>query len=358
MDKYSRDMLRELTEAPGLPGHEDAIRRIVARRAKGAAKVTYDKLGSVICKKAAGKGPRIMIPGHMDEIGFVISGITDEGYLRFTQLGGWWPNVVLAQRVTVMTSKGDLLGITGCRPPHVLSPEERDKPLKLENMFIDVGAKDKVEVTKKYGVRVGDPAVPVSPFTALKNKKLLVGKAFDDRIGVAIFLDVLRKLKGVKHPNTVYGVGTVQEEVGCRGAATTAAAIQPDLALVADVGIASDVPGFKGEHKERGVLGKGPQICFHDSGMIPNLKLRDFLVDLAEEKKIPYQVSFLERGATDGAKIHVHGIGVPTIYIGVATRYIHSHVGIIHADDYDNAVRLMVEAVKRLDAKTVASLTP
>jgi len=358
MDKHSLDLLRELTEAPGLPGHEDAIRHIVARRAKGLAEVSYDRLGSVICKKVGGKGPRIMIPGHMDEIGFVISGITDDGYLRFTQLGGWWPNVVLSQRVTVMTSKGDLLGITGSRPPHVLSTEERNKPLKLEDMFIDVGAKGKEEAAKKYGVRVGDPAVPVSAFTTLKNKKLLVGKAFDDRIGVALFLDVLRKLRRVKHPNTVYGVGSVQEEVGCRGAATTASAIQPDVALVADVGIASDVPGFKGEHKDRGRLGEGPQICFHDSGMIPNLKLRDFLVDLAEEKKIPYQISFLERGATDGAKIHVHGIGVPTIYIGVATRYIHSHVGVIHADDYDNAVKLITEAVKRLDAKTDKSLTP
>ncbi|MFW6162198.1 MAG: peptidase M28, partial [Planctomycetota bacterium] len=159
-------------------------------------------------------------------------------------------------------------------------------------------------------------------------------------------------------PNTVIGVGTVQEEVGTRGAETAADAVDPDLCLVLDVGIASDVPGFKAEDKEKGTLGKGPQICFLDSGMIPNLALRDFLVDLAEAQKIPYQISMLERGATDGRPIHLHGVGVPTVYIGIATRYIHSHAGIIHADDYDNAVKLLVAAIQRLDAETVASFSP
>jgi endoglucanase len=260
--------------------------------------------------------------------------------------------------VTVHTRKGDHVGIIGSKPPHVLDPEERKKPVKRKDMFIDVGASDKKEATEKLGVRPGDPVVPICPFERMSNKKLLLGKAFDDRVGVALFVDVLRKLKKVKHPNTVIGVGTVQEEVGTRGAQTAAHAVEPDVCLVLDVGIASDVPGFKGEDRDKGVLGKGPQICFLDAGMIPNLKLRDFLVDLAEEEKIPYQISMLERGATDGRPIHLHGIGVPTVYIGLATRYIHSHAGIIHADDYTNAVKLMVEAVKRLDAKTVAALTP
>ncbi|MFC1805824.1 M42 family metallopeptidase [Planctomycetota bacterium] len=359
MDKTSLDLLKELTEAPGLPGYEEEIRAIVARRVKGLAKVSHDRLGSVICeKKGTAPSPRIMLPGHMDEIGFVINGITDDGYLKFSPLGGWWDQVLLAQRVIVHARKGDLLGIIGSRPPHVLSSEERGKIVKRKDMFIDVGAKDKKEAGKKLGIRPGDPVVPICPFTPLANKKLLMGKAFDDRVGVALFIDVLRKLKSVKHPNTVYGVGTVQEEVGTRGAETAADVVQPDVALVLDVGIASDVPGFKAEDREKGTLGAGPQICFLDSGMIPNLKLRDFLVDLAEKRKIPYQISMLEGGATDGRPIHLHGIGVPTVYIGIATRYIHSHAGILHADDYDNAVKLIVEAIKRLDAKTVAALCP
>ena len=338
MDQTTLEMLKELTEAPGLPGYEEAIRKLVATRVEGLGELSHDRLGSIICKKqGTAPEPRIMIPGHMDEIGFVVSAVTDDGYLRFSTLGGWWDHVILAQRVTVHTRKGTLIGIIGSKAPHVLTPEERGKFVKRDDMFVDVGAKDKKEATGRFGIRPGDPIVPVCPFTPMRNKKLLLGKAFDDRAGVAVFIDVLRKLRRAKHPNTVYGVGTVQEEVGTRGAETAADAVEPHVALVVDVGIASDTPGFKKEDKEKGTLGKGPQICFLDGGMIPNLRLRDFLVDLTEEKKIPYQISMLQRGATDGRPIHLHGIGVPTVYIGIATRYIHSHAGILHADDYDNA---------------------
>jgi len=359
MDPISLDLLKELTEAPGLPGYEEEIRAIVAKRVEGLAEVSHDRMGNVICRKeGTAAGPRVMLPGHMDEIGFVVNGITDEGFLRFSALGGWWDHVILAQRVMVCSRKGRYIGIIGSKAPHVLSPEERLKFVKREDMFVDVGAKDKKEATGKLGIRVGDPVVPICPFTVMQNKKLLMGKAFDDRVGVAMFIDTLRKLAGARHPNTVYGVGTVQEEVGTRGAQTAAHAVEPDVCLVMEVGIASDTPGFPKEDKEKGTLGKGPQICFLDGGMIPNLKLRDFLVDLAEEKKIPYQISILTGGATDGRPIHLHGLGVPTVYIGVPTRYIHSHAGILHADDYDNAVRLVVEAVKRLDAKTVRTFHP
>jgi len=359
MDQQSLDLLKELTEAAGPPGYEDDVRRIVARRVEGLAEVSHDRLGSIICKKeGAAPEPRVMIPGHMDEIGFIVNAITDEGYLRFSPLGGWWDHVILAQRVRVKSRKGDLVGIIGSKPPHVLTDEERKKLVKREDMFIDVGAKNKKEATGRFGIRVGDAVIPICPFTSMRNKKLLMGKAFDDRAGVAMFIDVLRKLARAKHPNTVYGVGTVQEEVGTRGAETAAHVVQPHVALVAEVGIANDIPGAKAEDKEKGTLGKGPQIYFLDAGMIPNLRLRDFLIDLAEEKKIPYQISMLERGATDGRPIHLHGIGVPSVYIGVATRYIHSHAGILHTDDYDNAVKLIAEAVKRLDAKTVQSFYP
>jgi len=359
MDQVSLDLLKELTEAPGLPGHEEAVRKLVAERVAGLAEVSYDRMGNVICRKTGdAAGPRVMLPGHMDEIGFLVSGITDEGYLRFSALGGWWDHVILAQRVTVHSRKGAYPGIIGSKAPHVLTPEERQKFVKREEMFVDVGAKDKKEATGRMGIRVGDPVVPICPFGPMHNKKLLIGKAFDDRVGVAMFIDALRKLGDGRHPNTIYGVGTVQEEVGTRGAHTAAHAVEPDVCLVMEVGIASDTPGFPKEDKEKGTLGKGPQICFLDGGMIPNLKLRDFLVDLAEAKKIPYQISMLTGGATDGRPIHIHGIGVPTVYIGVPTRYIHSHAGIIHSDDYDNAVRLIVEAVKRLDAATVRTFYP
>jgi len=359
MDQQTLSLLKELTEATGLPGYEAEIRDIVRQHVAGLAQTCTDNLGNIICtKKGAADAPRIMLPGHMDEIGFLVSGVTDDGYLRFTSVGGWWDQVLLAQRVRVKSRKGDYLGIVGSKPPHVLDEEERKKPVKRKDMFIDVGAKDKKEATERYGIRTGDPIVPVCPFEPMKNPKLLAGKAFDDRVGVAMMVDVLRRLARARHPNTVFGVGTVQEEVGTRGAETAADSVNPDVALILEVGIATDTPGSKAEDKDKGALGKGPQICFLDAGMIPNLKLRDFLVDLAEEKKIPYQISLMERGATDGRPIHIHGTGVPSVYIGIPTRYIHSHAGVLHASDYDNGVKLVVEAVKRLDAKTVAGLRP
>ena len=359
MDKTSLDLLKELTEAAGLPGYEGEVRDIFARVAKPFGKLSTDNLGSIVCaKRGTADQPRIMLPGHLDEIGFLVSGITDDGYLRFAPLGGWWDQVLLAQRVRVKSRKADLLGVIGSKPPHALADDERNKVVKRKDMFIDVGAKDKKQAAGKFGIRIGDPIVPVCPFTRMHNKKLLMAKALDDRVGVAIALDVLRKLARARHPNTLYSVGTVQEEVGTRGAHTAADLVDPHVAIVADVGLASDTPGWKPEDKEKGVLGKGPQICFLDGGMIPNLKFRDFLVGLAESLKIPYQISMLERGATDGRPIHLHAAGVPTVYVGIATRYIHSHAGILHADDYDNAVKLIVEAVKRLDAKTVAALRP
>ena len=359
MDQYSLDLLKELTEASGLPGYEGEIRDIIAKRAKGLAEVSRDRIGNIYCKKqGASAGPRIILPGHMDEIGFVVNAVTDDGYIRFTPLGGWWDHVIMAQRVTLRSRKGDMAGIVGSKPPHNLKPDEREKLIKRQDMFIDVGAKDKADAEGKYGIRIGDPIIPICPFTQMRNRKLLMAKAFDDRVGVALFLDALRKLGRSKHPNTVYGVGTVMEEVGLRGAAPAANTVEPDVALVLDVGLASDTPGCRAEDKSKGTLGDGVQICFLDSGMVPNLKLRDFLVDLAEEKRIPYQVYMLERGATDGARIHIHGQGVPTVYLGVPTRYIHSHAGIMHSDDYDSAVKLLVEAIKRLDRKTANSLKP
>lgn len=359
MNKESLLLLKELTEATGLPGYEAEVRGIVSRRAAPLAECSTDALGNILCRKAGtAETPRIMLPGHMDEIGFIVSGVTDEGYLRFTPLGGWWDQVLLAQRVRVKSQKGDYLGIIGSKPPHVLESDDRNKPVKRKDMFIDVGCRDKKEAAGKYGIRTGDPVVPICPFEPMKNPKLLMGKAFDDRVGVAMMIDVLRKLSRLRHPNTVFGVGTVQEEVGTRGAETAADAVSPDVAIVLDVGIACDTPGSKAEDKDKGTLGKGPQICFLDAGMIPNLKLRDLLVDVAEEKKIPYQISLLERGATDGRPIHIHGTGVPTVYVGIATRYIHSHAGVLHADDYTNGVKLVVEAIKRLDARTVRSLCP
>jgi endoglucanase len=295
-----------------------------------------------------------MLAGHMDEIGFMVSSIDKDGFLRFQTLGGWWEQVMLAQRVQVITSRGPVPGIIGSKPPHILPPEDRKKMTEKKDMFIDIGAAGRDEAVA-WGVRPGDPVVPDSPFQQMKNPDLLMAKAWDDRVGCALLVDVLRALSGMDHPNTVYGVGTVQEEVGLRGATTSANAIEPDVAFALEAGIAGDTPGVK-EHEAQGRLGKGPVLLIYDASMIPNTRLRDLAVEVADAAGIPYQFDAIPGGGTDAGRIQVQGRGVPALVIGVTTRYVHSHTGIISLKDYALALDLLVKLVMALDEKRVASL--
>jgi endoglucanase len=183
-----------------------------------------------------------------------------------------------------------------------------------------------------------------------------LSKAFDDRVGTALVISVLQSLQNRPHPNTVFGVATVMEEVGIRGATTSVRAVDPDVAIVLESDIAGDVPGIKPDESSV-KLGQGPTVIIFDARMIPNLRLRDLVFSTSDELGIPVQISAIEGGATDGGAIHLHNIGVPTVVIGVAARHIHSHSSIIHRADYDNAVKLLVALIDRLDATTVASLT-
>jgi endoglucanase len=355
MDKTA-SFLKEITEAHGVSGYEGPVRQVVRKYMEPLGEVSQDKIGSVICKKAGiSEKPRVMIAGHMDEIGFMVKQITDEGFLKFLPLGGWFDQVLLGQRVIVKTHKGDIVGVIGVKPPHLLSAEERAKVIIRKDMYIDIGATSKEEVTEA-GVRVGDPIIPRADFVELANGKSYLSKAWDDRIGVALVISVLEQFQKENHPNTVFGVSTVMEEVGLRGATTSVHAVDPDVAIVLEADIAGDVPGVKPEESSV-KLGRGPSLVLHDARMIPNIKLRDLVISTAEESKIPLQFSSLEAGATDGAAIHLHKIGVPTVVISVPARHIHSHSSIIHRDDYDNTVALLAAMIKKLDESTVTSLT-
>jgi endoglucanase len=301
------------------------------------------------------ESPRVMLAGHMDEIGFMVKLITKEGFVKFVPLGGWWDQVLLGHRVAIKTAQGDVIGVLGAKPPHLLSADERNKIVTKDEMYIDVGARSEEEV-RGMGVRPGDPIIPVSEFTIMANPHFYLSKAFDNRVGCALAVQALNELAGEGHPNTVYAVGTVQEEVGTRGAKTSAYLINPDVAIVLEVDIAGDVPGIKPEETPV-KMGAGPSMLVYDARMIPNLKLRDLVIATAGELGIPLQFSAMPGGATDGAMIHMHNEGVPTVVLGVPTRHIHSHNAILCRDDYDNALRLIVAVVKKLDAQTVAGLT-
>src|SRR5699024_2375585 len=202
--------------------------------------------------------------------------IDDNGFIYFQTVGGWWSQVMLAQRVTILTKNGDVTGIIGSKPPHILSPEARKKPIEIKDMFIDIGATSKEEANE-FGVKPGDSIVPYFEFTKMKNEKLLLAKAWDNRIGCAIAIEVLRKLKDESHPNRVYGVATSQEEVGLRGAKTATYTIEPDIGFAVDGGIAVDTPGISSKYADS-KIGDRPQIILYDASMVSHKDLRDFVV--------------------------------------------------------------------------------
>jgi endoglucanase len=349
----TQNFLKELVEAHGAPGFENQVATVMERYLKGVGPMSRDRLGSFICeKKGSAPGPRVMLAGHLDEVGFMVKSVTREGFVKFLPLGGWWGHVVLGQRLIIKTRAGDVVGVVGSKPPHELMDEDRKKVLEIRQMYIDVGATSDWDVRKKLDIRPGDPILPDSGFTVMANPNLMLAKAWDNRIGCALAAETARRLKGVAHPNTVYAVATVQEEVGLRGAQTSAFKVQPDVGIALDVGIAHDTPGTEGDEK----LGGGPLIVVYDSSCIPNRGLLDLIIDTAKKQKLTLQFESVERGGTDAGRIHVNAEGVPSISMGVPARYIHSHVSIIDRRDFEATVKLLVALVKRLDKKTVAGL--
>ncbi|MFC4076704.1 M42 family metallopeptidase [Salinithrix halophila] len=350
------DLLKELTEANAVPGFEEEVRRIMRRELEAEnSRIVTDKLGSIFGEKEGlGTGPRVMLAAHMDEVGFMVTEINKDGYLSFTPLGGWWDQVLLSQRVKVMTEKKAFTGVIGSKPPHILTPEERKRIYPMREMFIDVGAKD-AEQVKKWGIRVGDPIIPVCPFEMMPDHDTVLAKALDDRFGCYLALEVLKRLSREEHPNTVIAGATVQEEVGLRGASTAPYVVDPDVAFALDVGVAQDGPGSDKKNKPN--LGGGVLITFLDATMIPNTRLRNLVIDTAEEHQIPYQVDTMTGGGTDAGKFHLFKRGVPSLVVGVPARYIHSHVSMISKKDTESAIKLLVETVKKLDRSTVDQLT-
>ncbi len=349
------ELLQELTESLGVPGFEDPVRETMQRHLRPYAEVSTDNLGSVIAvRQGSSARPRVLVAGHLDEIGFLVSSITDEGFIRFQTLGGWWEQVMQAQRVVVMGKDGPVPGVIGSKPPHILSPDDRKKVVERKEMFIDIGAASRAEV-EALGIRPGDPVVPYGPFTRLAGGRRAMAKAFDDRVGCALAVEVLRRVAESGHPNTLIAAGTVQEEVGLRGAATVVDAAEPDVAFALEVCIAGDTPGVRVEDAQA-KLGKGPAITLYDASMVPHRRLRDFVIEVAEREGIPYQFDVMPGGGTDAGRFHIWRRGVPSLVIGVPSRYIHTGSSIIDLGDFEAAAQLVTAVVRALDEQALARI--
>jgi putative aminopeptidase FrvX len=352
MDRIE-SMMKEFTDAMGVSGFEGDVFALMKKHLVSIAEIERDRLGSFIARlKGGGQDPRIMLTAHMDEIGLMVSHFTGK-FVRFNALGGWWTMRMVGLPVTIRTSRGMIPGVVASKSPFHMEKSERENMPKTKDLFIDVGITGN-RSPKSLGIRPGDPIAPLHPFTVLKGGKAYMAKAWDDRVGCLLVVETLTRLARVRIPNEVFGVGTVQEEVGIRGAVTSGRKVGPDVCLALEVNIAQDIPGSPEGAPEK--LGGGVSICVYDATLIPNTKLRDLVASVADAKKIPYHFSAIPFGGTDGGKVHLNEFGVPTLVLAVPTRYIHSAAGIVNRRDFDNAVRLVVEVVKRLDRKTVERL--
>jgi len=339
-----RELLKKLAEAHGVSGYEGEIREIVEAEIKPYVdEIRTDGLGNLIATRK-GKKPSVMIAAHLDEIGLMVKLIEDKGFLRFSTIGGWFDQTLLNQRVVLHSACGvKVYGVIGSKPPHKMKKDEREKAIKSEDMFIDVGACDQEDV-EQMGISIGTPVTVDRHFVDLKNERFSC-KAFDNRSGVAIMVEAL------KRANTdfeVYAVGTVQEEVGLKGARTAAFELNPDVALAIDTDIAGGHPGI--EKKDTTVeMDKGPVITVSDAsgrGIITPPSVLKWLKETATKHNIDYQLSVSEGGTTDATSIHLTRSGIPTGVIGVPTRYIHSPVELLSLKDLDKCAELAARAVE------------
>lgn len=356
MREKAVSLLRELTEAHAVPGHEDEVRAIFVNELEDQGELSTDRLGSVLCE-VYGEGPRVMIAGHMDEVGFLVQNITPDGFIQIVNLGGWWEHSLLSQRLEILTRGGrKITGVVASRPPHFLPEAQRRQVVALEQMFIDVGAASRGEAMNGFGISLGDPVAPVSEFTPLANEDLFMAKAFDNRVGMAGVIQVGRKLARENRRNSLILCGTVQEEVGLRGAKTAAIHARPDVAIILEGPPADDTPGFS-LAESQGRLGGGVQIRMYDPSAIGNPRLARFAIDVATENGIRHQITVRRSGGTDAGSFHLANEGVPCVVLGVPARYIHSHNAIINIGDYLEMVRLVEALVMRLDGSAVSGFT-
>jgi endoglucanase len=351
LEKEIRSLLERLTTASGVAGYEMDVGRLIYRELERCVdSIERDSFGNVISLKKAGvKGaPKIMLAGHMDEIGLIVKHIDEKGFLYFEKVGGVFPRTLFAHPAVVHGKKGPVCGLINCKSPE--TPEEASKMPDLRAFFIDIGAKNRAEA-EKLGVRIGDSVTFERPFRVLGSGNVLASKAFDDRVGVCVIIETMRKLAKEKVGADVYGVADVQEEVGCRGAQVAAYRVAPDMAVAVDITLAGDIPGVA-EKDQVTRLGAGPAIKVMDEaggglGLISHPKVRELLVSTAVEERIPYQMEVLPRGSTDAATIHLTREGVPSGVVSIPTRYAHSYE-VLDVRDVVNAVKLLTAAVRKV----------
>ena len=335
-------LLQRLSEGAGVPGREEAIRELISAELKGVVdSLETDTLGNLIAhKKATGNGSadgakRVMLSAHMDEIGFYVRFVDDDGFLRVQNLGGFDTRNLFARQVTVHTGGGELIGVMnpGVKPIHISNPDEREKVPKLPEFIVDTGLS--AETVKKR-VRLGDPVTLRQPFVDMG--RVVSGKAMDDRVNCFILVELLKALRSSAYD--IYGVFSVQEEVGLRGAQTAAFAVEPDLGIALDTTLAVDIPGTPSEQRVT-QLGGGVALKVMDSASISTRWLLDEFIALAENQGVPYQLELLPLGGTDAGTIQRSRGGVASLTLSIPSRYVHTVTEMVAKNDVEASLALL-----------------
>lgn len=353
MNEKTMEMFRTLTEFPSASGFERELRGWMKEQLSAYTdEFVQDRLGSLFgVLRGEESGPKVMVAGHFDEVGFMTTGITETGMIKFRPLGGWWSQAVLSQRLEIITPDRRITGVVGSTPTHLLDESQRNKPVDLNSMYLDIGADNRAEA-ESWGIHPGMQIVPICEFTPMANPKKIMAKAWDNRYGVGLALELVEALHKEKLPNTLYAGATVQEELGLRGARTAANLIQPDIFFALDCSAANDMTGDK---QSFGHIGEGALLRIFDPGMFTHRGMVEYVQDTASSNQIKMQY-FISPGGTDAGQVHLSGIGVPSTVIGICARYIHTSSSIIHTDDYDAAKELIVKLVKGLDRTTMNTI--
>ncbi len=341
--KVDVKLFKEICEAPGAPGFEDKIRKIIIREVKSHVdELSIDNMGSVIAvKKGKSDEKKVMAAAHMDEIGFIVSHIDSNGFIRFQTLGGFDPKTLTSQRV-IIHGKKDVIGVMGSKPIHMMKAEERNKPSKIEDYYIDCGMPRK-DVEKH--INIGDPITRQRELVEMGD--CLNCKSIDNRVSVYILVETLKRLESI--PYDFYGVFTVQEEVGLRGANVASHHIDPDFGIALDTTIAYDLPGAQ-EHERVTELGKGTAIKIMDASAICDTRMVKFLKDTADKHKIPWQPEILAAGGTDTAGIQRMGKqGSIAGAISIPTRHLHQVIEMAHKEDIVHSIDLLMRALEEID---------
>lgn len=345
------DLIRDLSNAYGTSGFEDEVLTVVEKY-KGQLRMDVDKLMNcyLSSENQSSKEITLMLDAHLDEVGFMVQFIDQQGLIEFLPLGRWVVENIPSQLVMVRNSEGQYYqGVVASKAPHFMTEAEREQSLTVESLKIDLGATSRQEVIEDFKIQVGAPIVPFSEFQFNQANQMMLGKAFDNRLGCAAVIETLKGLEDLDLDINVVGALAAQEEVGTRGAVVTSRTVRPDLAIVFEGSPSDDT--FTDIYHSQCRIKAGPQFRHRDNSYVANHRFISYGEKIARENQIPFQNTVRVGGGTNAGRIHLSGEGVPTLVLGIPVRYIHSHHGYAGLEDFKNTVRLAIEIIKDLDVE-------